>query len=289
MLLAQTTTDGFMMRPKQVCIAATYNHSSFGFYWEGTLFRDNKSLGRVYNHSFMAMAAYGVGKNLNVLVSLPYIRTNAYSTIIGQRGLQDVAVGLKLRPVTFSFNDNEKGVNKLSVFTIINYSMPASNYYPDYQPLSIGLGSRNLQLGATAHYLHKKNWFATANASYTMRSNITIDRNFYYTDRAYYTNIVDMPNVAQGSLSVGYRYNQEFRMSAYIMHQNTLGGTDIRRNDMPFPSHNMDMTRIGTELLYRPNELDNRWGISANGGYTIGGRNVGQSVFVGLGFTYQTK
>ena len=287
---AQTISDGFMMQKKQVCIATSYNHSSFTYYWEGTLLRENKSLGRLYNQNFGAMVAYGLGKNLNLLASLPYIKTNSGATTSGHQGLQDLSVGLKHNPVSITFsNDDKNNISRLNLFTIANFSMPASNYYPDYLPFSIGVGSRNYLLGATLGYLGAKGLIVNLNGSYTFRNNIKLERNFYYTDRAYYTNEVFMPNVSQFNASVGYRLNSEFRILGWYNQYNTLGGFDIRRNDMPFPSNNVDMSRISTELLYRPKELNSQWGIMAGGGYTLKGRNTGQTANVSFGIVYQTK
>ncbi|MBA2249433.1 MAG: hypothetical protein H0W12_04500, partial [Chitinophagaceae bacterium] len=57
---------------------------------------------------------------------------------------------------------------------------------------------------------------------------------------------------------------------------NTLGGFDIRRNDMPFPSNNMDWTSAGVNIKYTFKKVH---GLSLIGGgnYVLDGRNVGQS------------
>jgi hypothetical protein len=66
---------------------------------------------------------------------------------------------------------------------------------------------------------------------------------------------------------------------------NTLGGFDIRRNDMPFPSNNMEFTRLA---------LGTKWAIGKKGRSFMGnvsrvvaGRNMGQASAVMAGFVWQ--
>ena len=56
----------------------------------------------------------------------------------------------------------------------------------------------------------------------------------------------------------------------------TLGGFDIRRNDMPFVSNRMNATMLGINIKYNIKPVP---GLSlvAGGNTTIKGRNVGQA------------
>ena len=66
----------------------------------------------------------------------------------------------------------------------------------------------------------------------------------------------------------------------------TKSSSDIRRNDMPFISNNMDATRVtGTVQYYLPKNIG--LSIIAMGGYTLSGRNVGQATSIGGGLAYQ--
>lgn len=93
---AQTVDDAIMMSKKQWCNGLTYMHSSWNEYWEGTLKRSNQNLGTVTTQSAMLMSAYGITDNLNVLVNVPYVWTNASAgTLHGMEGFQDIEVDLK--------------------------------------------------------------------------------------------------------------------------------------------------------------------------------------------------
>jgi hypothetical protein len=65
----------------------------------------------------------------------------------------------------------------------------------------------------------------------------------------------------------------------------SLGGFDIRKNDMPFPSNRMNMTSVGGNIRYR---LKSFYGLEFEAGdeYVVKGRNVGQSNMFHGGLTY---
>jgi hypothetical protein len=65
----------------------------------------------------------------------------------------------------------------------------------------------------------------------------------------------------------------------------TRGGSDIRRQDMPFVSNKMDMSRVDVAALYYLPGLDNL-AIRLAAARTLRGRNVGRSTTVQAGFLY---
>jgi hypothetical protein len=103
------------------------------------------------------------------------------------------------------------------------------------------------------------------------------------------SNQVFMPNVLSSKLGFGYRKN-DLIIEGIIDTWNTLGGFDIRKNDMPFPSNRMNMTRGGINLKIPIKKVS---GLSfiANSFYTLLGRNVGQSLSgtIGVFYVYNVK
>jgi hypothetical protein len=277
---AQTATDGLMMAKGQVCVMAVYTHDRWQEYWEGTLKRENYNIGKVTTQSLGVMAAAGITKHVNIMASLPYVSTHASAgTLNGRQGFQDASVAVKVRPF-------EKDVlaGKLSAMTVIGFSTPVSKYVADYLPMSIGLRSTTGSARGIIHYKHKTGIFTTIQAGYIRRSNITIDRYAYYTDRQYTTNEVWMPDVANYSARAGY-YSKKLIAEAWVDHMQTLGGTDIRRNDMPFPSNRMIATRVGVMGTYRLPFVKNL-SVLSSVGYTVAGRNMGQSTSISGGLSY---
>lgn len=269
---AQTFTDGQMMGKGLFCGGLSYTTDSWKNYWEGTLKRDNLNLGTVSTQSVTAMGAFGLYKNINVMFMLPYVWTKATAgTLAGMRGVQDLMIGVKYRPI-----DLKSDFGRFNIMAVGAFSAPMSNYTADFLPLSIGLEAKTLQGRLIAHYRTKHGIFATAQAGYIWRSNITIDRTSYYTDgQQFNSNEVEMPHVTHFSARAGYM-QERMILEAFLDNMNTLGGGDIRRNDMPFPSNRMNFSKVGVMATYRPQGYQN-FGFTLSASTTLAGRNVGQS------------
>lgn len=276
---AQTDFDAIMMNKNQFCNGLMYTSSSWKNYWEGTLKRDNQNLGTVSSKSIMYMANYGITNNLNVMIGAPYVWTKASAgTLHGMNGIQDASLTVKWKPVTIKY-----GKNKLSLFLLGGVSTPLNNYVIDYLPLSIGLGSTNLTGRAMVDYQYNR-FTVTGSASYILRSNVKIDRTGYYDTQGRLTNEVQMPNVAQYQLRTGYR-GKYLLAEALLTNWTTLGGFDITRNNMPFPSNRMNATTVGASIKYTIKSYTNL-ALLAGTNFTIAGRNMGQSNSFNVGAFY---
>ena len=255
-------------------------HSSWNEYWEGTLKRENKNLGTVSTQALMLMSNYGISDKVNILANVPYVWTNASAgTLHGLKGFQDIALDLKYE--FYTTNLGKKG--KLSLIGVGGFSTPLTNYENDFLPMSIGLGSTNISGRLTADY-QRGIFFATLSSAYVWRSDVSIDRTSYYTDQIHYTNNVDMPNQLYSNLFVGIR-KKNLTAQAQLLNMYTFGGFDIRRNDMPFVSNQMNMTSIGGHVKYFLPFVTN---LEVIGGadFVVAGRNVGQSQTYTAGLYY---
>jgi hypothetical protein len=268
---AQSLSNAIFLPKHGVCAGLMYDYSSWKNYWEGTFKRENLNLGRVSSQSMQWMASYGISNRLNVVVGVPYIWTRASAgTLAGQSNFQDLTMGLKYR--LLKIEQNQQQVN----FSLAGGgSLPISSYTPDLLPLSIGLRSRTLFGRAIFQYLHQSNWHLTAQATYTARGMVELDRESYYTTRQIYSSQVAMPDVWSYSVQSGYRTP---KWSAELVFEqiNCLGGFDIRRNDMPFVANEMDMTRLSLMGFYKFTQLADLQ-LVASVYSTLAGRNVGQS------------
>lgn len=276
---AQTDVDGIMMNRNNLCTGFQYTYSSWDHYWEGKLKRDNENLGTVSTQMIGWMGNYGITKKLNFLFSIPYVKTKASAgTLHGVDGLQDLTLAVK-----YKFLDKKIGSGKLGLMGVAGFSFPVTNYVADYQPLAIGMKSRNITLRILADYEINR-FFVTGSAAYVYRSNIKIDRTSYYTTESHRTNEVKMPDAASFILRVGYR-GKILGVEAVVNNWTTLGGFDITRNNMPFPSNRMNATMAGINLKCNPKALPGL-SVMAGGSYTLIGRNVGQSLGVSGGLFY---
>lgn len=268
-----------MMQKNQVCAGVTYMQSSFTQYWEGTLERKNDNIGKLTTMAAMPMVNYGLTKKLNIIAGISYVSTKAsMGTLHRMKGFQDASLDVKWKPYSL-----KKGKNTIAFFTVVGITTPLSNYVIDFLPMSIGLGSTNLTGRAIVDYQHDV-FFATASASYSIRGNVKLDRNSYYTTTIHNTNEVEMPDMATYNFSTGIRVNN---LIAEIMVTkiNTLGGFDIRKNDMPFVSNRMNSTMLGINAKYI---LPFNEHIELVGGAStvLNGRNVGKSTGFDTGVFY---
>ena len=278
-LSAQTDIDAVMMEKNGFCVGPLYSYSSWKNYWEGTLKRENLNLGTLSTQMYSVMGNYGITNKLNVLFGLPYVKTKASAgQLNGQEGVQDLSLWVKWK--AFS---KKIASGRLSLIAIGGYSFPISDYTADFLPMSIGLESKNLSLRGMADY-QRGSWFGTVSGTYVVRSNITLDRNSYYTTEMHYSDEVDMPDAVSFNIRAGYR-DKGLIAEAVFDHWNTLGGFDITRNNMPFPSNEMDMSRIGFNFKYDM-PFHPQLSITGNVMTTISGRNVGQATGYNAGIFY---
>ncbi|HJV20048.1 MAG TPA: transporter [Sediminibacterium sp.] len=276
---SQTDIDAIMMSKNNFCTGFMYTHNSWDHYWEGTFKRDNQNLGTVSSQMIGVMGNYGLKDNLNLLFALPYISTKAsMGTLAGQKGLQDLSFTVKWMPVEKKF-----GKGNFSLYALGTLSAPTTNYVADYLPLSIGMRSKSAMVRLMLDY-QVKHFFVTGSAAYIFRDRVTIDRPSYYTTELHNTNKVDMPNMTNYNLRTGYR-SGTWIAEAVLDIAHTQGGFDITKNNMPFLSNQMNVTRTGANVKYTFSSVE---GLSliGNAMFTLSGRNVGQTTSVGAGVFY---
>lgn len=274
-LRAQTIDDGMVLPRRALGIGAVYAHESWSQYWEGTLKRGNGNIGTVTTESIAWTAGYGVTDRLSVLVSLPYVSTQAsQGPLHGMSGIQDFTLAAKYQILATPLTTR----GTLRALVVGSVCIPASNYTPDFQPLSIGFASRQAASRFTLNFQANQGWFLNGSAGYTWRANVKLDRPAYFTNgQLYLTDEVAMPDVVDYSLSAGF---QQGRLSipVTLSEHRTLGGGDIRRQDMPFVSNRMNFAKVQALVMYR--------GMSVGMSRIVNGRNVGQATAITVGISY---
>lgn len=279
--MAQTISDGLMMSKSKLCTGLMYTHDQWKDYWEGSLKRDNENIGKLTTQSLMWVGAFGLTDKVNIIAMLPYVKTEAsLGTLHQMEGIQDLTAAVK-----YNFFRRNFAKSSLSTFATLAVSTPLGNYTPDFYPLSLGTATTNVSYRGTANYKFLDMFFINASGAYTWRSNTKLDRPSYFTkDQLFLTNEVEMPNVFDYTVSLGYLRNG-LQAEVNYMQQNTLGGSDIRRQDMPFVSNRMNFSKVGALVMYylpKPKGLAARVGYS----YTVRGRNVGQTTSLMGGLLY---
>jgi hypothetical protein len=272
---AQTIDDGLLMPRRTLGTGLVYTHDSWTEYWEGTLKRANGNIGTLTTQSVTWMGGYGVTDRLTVMAMLPYVRTNAsQGPLHGMDGVQDITIAVKYQLLATPLTDR----GTLRAMVVGAAGIPASNYVPDFLPLSIGLASRQFLGRFILNFQAHQGWFLNASAAHTWRTKVTLDRPAYYTNgQLYLSNEVAMPDVFDYTVTAGYQRGR-LCIPISLSQQRTLGGGDIRRQDMPFVSNRMDFVKAGGLVMYRGVRL----GISR----VVSGRNVGQATTLTGGYVY---
>ncbi|MEI7628423.1 MAG: hypothetical protein WCJ80_09285 [Bacteroidota bacterium] len=276
---AQTDQDAIMMNKNLFCTGLNYSYSSWNKYWEGTNLRDNLNIGTISTNQISVMGNYGIKDNLNILFNAPFISNKASMGVLHPAsGIQDFSTWIKWMPIETSLKNGT-----FSLYLLGGASVPMTDYIVDYLPLSIGLKSSTVSGRLLLDYQVGK-FFVTGSETYSIRGNTKLERNSYYTTSLFLTNEVSMPNVNTISLRTGYR-SSVLIAEAIITDMKTLGGFDITKNNMPFPSNRMNATTIAANIKY---EIQKVSGLALVGGasHVIAGRNVGQSTGFYGGFFY---
>jgi hypothetical protein len=279
---AQTIDDGFLMSRTVLTTGVVYAHDSWEEYWEGTRKRSNENIGRLTTQTAMLTGHYGATDKLSLFAMLPYVRTeSSQGTLHGMRGFQDLTVAAKYRVLKTPFT----GQGTLSAFVGAAAAVPLTDYTPDFQPLSIGSASRRFSGRFTVAFESHDAWFISTSAAHTWRNKVTLDRPAYYTDgQLYLTDEVWMPRVFDYVVSAGYRKGRLY-IPVSLIEQRTLGGGDIRRQDMPFVSNRMNFTKVDAFVMYALN-IPKVPAVRLGATRTVNGRNVGQSTTITGGALY---
>jgi hypothetical protein len=276
---AQTIDDGFMMPKRTLSAGVLYSHDSWDQYWEGSLKRSNGNIGTLTTQSITSVVGYGLTERLGLIATLPYISTHASQGVLHDlSGFQDLTLAGKLRLLTGA---TSRGA--FNAFVVGTVAVPVSDYTPDFYPLSIGTAGSRTSARITLNFQSNSAWFVNASSAYTFCANVRLNRNSYYTNgQLYMTNEVAMPNVLNNTFSAGIERGR-WRIPVSLTQQHTLGGDDIRRQDMPFVSNRMDFVKLDGGVMYA---LPKNLAVQLGAGRVLSGRNVGQSTTFTSGLFY---
>lgn len=283
---AQTPLDGLMMPKGEICIALQYEQGTWDRYWEGTSVRVNQNIGTFTRQIGMPMIVGGITDKVNVILSLPYVKTGASGgQMAGVQGIQDFGISVKALLL-----EKAIGKGKLTGFSNLSFSAPASNYLSDYMPFSLGFGANELGIRAIGKYELDKGPYVRASSSYLHRGTTEAEREYFYADGPFYTSTMNVPDAIQSQLTLGsWLFNYRLRVEASLTTIRSTSGDDIRTYCMPLPTNKVDFDRVEGFAQYYFKNNGRGLGLIASYQQVISGRNMGQFSGFGLGITYQFK
>ena len=100
----------------------------------------------------------------------------------------------------------------------------------------------------------------------------------------YFTDEVALPNVLDYAATAGYA-RSGLKVAGSFWQQRTQGGGDIRRQDMPFVSNRMNLSRAAGVIQYSLPPVK-RLAVRVEAARVLSGRNVGQSTTLTGGLLY---
>jgi hypothetical protein len=281
---AQTPVDAIMMPSGVLCVDASYDYSQFNKYWEGTLQRENGNMGILRRHTISPMIDLGVLKWLNVMAAAHYVITNPTAgQLEGAKGFSDFNFWIKTLPL-----HKQLGPGTFDILLTAGFAVPLTKYVADY-PYSIGMGCPEGSLKAILQYELKQGFYIRSHVGYMLRGQTKLQRTYYYTSQGHYTNQVSIPDAIDYSGVVGYfSKDRQYKGEIFVDGIHTIGGFDIRRQDMMFPSNKVYFTRVGGRFDYYPT-VTKGLSVHVMGGYVVAGRNTGQAGFIGGGVAFAFK
>jgi hypothetical protein len=259
-LTAQGLLDGFMRGKGNLVTALSYSNESYETYFVEKNKTQNANLGTIKTNSLGIFVAGGVTDYLDIILSAPYISTKATQGFISdQNDFQDMSFFVKGRFLELSFENNAT----LSLMAAGGIISPLSDYIAD-SPVSIGNQSTQLDGRLIAQYRFPQGIFVAVQMGYIKRGNVDIDRGLE----------VSVPDAWDYIFRTGGSFKKLYA-DAWLQHQNSRNGTNIGPG-IPFPSNDIDFTRIGFTLYHPIPKIEN-FGVAFGGGFTLSGTNIGKS------------
>ncbi|MFM2394529.1 MAG: hypothetical protein RLZZ546_2511 [Bacteroidota bacterium] len=280
---SQSPTDAELMLKSEFCIAAMYHNENWIQYWESTLLRENGNIGQLQKSSITPVLVYGLSNGMNVILGVNYIDAQTtQGTVIGNRGMQDIGMHIK-----YNFFNVEATSFALKNFVVVGGSLPISSYNEDAGPTSIGLGCSEIYSRWILDLSHNSGLFIRPAFAYHKRGSSTLDRYYYYDNKGYNSQFINIPNQTVSSLTLGVRLiDKTLRIETSLSKINTLGGSEIRRHDMPLANANMDATKWNAFLKFDPSFAKN-FGFMLGYDQILNGQNVGKSTSIMIGINYR--
>lgn len=283
---SQTPTDGLMMPSREACVLIGYDFGKFDHYWEGDYLRTNETIATVHRTTILSMVAIGILDELDIYLSLPYVKTKSLDPnggkFAGAQGFQDFGIALKYKALERSL-----GNGRLSLFSTIGYSTPATNYLSDYMPYSIGFGAPEFALRGIVQYQLNKGYYARAMIAHLWRGYTEAERDYYYNNGSYYSATMDVPNAWNFEAVLGAWFlKNSLRIELNYTALKSTSGDDIRAYNAPQPTNKVKSDRIGIFAQYYFKNIKGL-GVVTNYSRVVNGLNTGKFSNIALGLTYQ--
>ncbi|NJL73783.1 MAG: hypothetical protein HC892_00855 [Saprospiraceae bacterium] len=261
---AQSPLSGFMNGKGKGTFAVSHSFERY----DEVLLVPNDAKGvpvfeEVTINSSSLYASYGLSDRFDVVLGLPYIKTegNASQTVLNElgyenerSGVQDLSMFVKYNPLSL-----ELGESRLHFIVGAGLKTPLGDYKVDEGLQSIlAIGNRATSFNglAIAQLQTSSGVFLTTQAGYSLRNN-------------------EVPNALMGEIKVGYA-GSRFYADVWYAGQVSDGGVNILAEGFVgfFPATDVTYNRAGLNV-YVP--IVGGFGVSGGVSQYLSGRNIGKS------------
>jgi hypothetical protein len=154
-------------------------------------------------------------------------------------------------------------------------------------PYSLGLGASEFALRGIVQYKMDNGFYVQAALAHLWRGQTEIERDYYYNNGSYYTNMMDVPNAWNYNGAIGiWLLKKSLKLEANYFALNSTSGDDVRKYNAGQPTNKIEIGQAGFSTQYYIKQVK---GLGVQAYYTqiLSGRNMGEFTNIGGGVTYQ--
>ncbi len=278
---AQLPVSGFYAKKNDLTVAASYSYKSFEeFYMGSTLSEGNPAgLGEISSSIVSLYTQYGISDWLSTTLTLPYISVQSSDGVLDPvqlvdqvDGIQDLGLFLKARILEKKFEND----SKITLGGATGLTFPLGDY-EGAGVLSLGNQATTFNGAAIFQYTTNFKVFTELQLGYSVKSSSDFD----------------IPNAISYGIKVGYLHKY-FYAHTKLDIQDSTSGLDIGTPEFAeagaaaiLPETEVDFTNLSFNL-YVP-VYKKSFGVSANYGVTLDGRNFNKESGFGLGLVYSLR
>lgn len=274
LIVAQSPVNGFMKKQGEGALSLSYSQEMYDQVFLVPQEIDGVPVfNEVTTTSMSFYGEVGITDRLNVIVNIPYVKTEGEATqaVLDNNGfentredLQDLKIYAKYLFHTANFEKSS-----LNLMGAIGLETPLSDYPVDeglQSIIAIGNQGSSFNMLALATFKTDFGLFATGQAGYSFRGN-------------------RVPDALLTELKIGYA-GSRFYLDAFVANQlSDKEGVDILGEGFEgfFPATRVNFTRVGVNL-YVP--VVSGIGISGGASTYVAGRNIGKATGFYGGLVY---
>lgn len=255
---AQSLIDGFFRGDSNGDVAISWYIEEGDEFWMGPNRVQGHPLGDLSTESLNLWVAWGMSDRLEIVSSIPWVRSESAGRSMSHEGAQDGSLFVKWRAAEW-----QTRAGGLSLVTAAGVQTPLSDYVVE-SPVSIGHASTNVDGVALLHWVPREGVFVDLSGGYSFRNK-------------------GVPDALLTGVKAGF-WRGPYYVDAWYLDHDSRGGHDLGQG--PFQTTEVDRSRVGVTGFYRFSPM---FGLAVNVSETLSGRNVVDYRAYGLSLVFTRR